>query len=160
MDMSGFGAVFPFLEQAMRTWQDAGTSPEEITAQLHQSRGDDDEPDSLRADGLSFSRVDLAVFPPILDGTVLSGFDPDISIPTPGVLLKTDPAVGGALLERDVARLQASNPQIEVVTVPGAGHLMHGTRTHRAVYLDHLKRFLDRWTTDPPNGATRNLGPS
>ena len=50
-----------------------------------------------------------------------------------------------AFLERGVARLKASNPQIEIITVAGAGHLMHGTHAHRSVYLDHLRRIIDRW---------------
>lgn len=153
MEVSGFGAGFPIFEQSVRAWQDAGASPEAIAAELRQTRGDGDEPDAASAGGYSFSHVDLDLFAPILDATIASGFDADIPIPTPGVLLKTDPAVGGAFLQRDVARLHASNPQIEVVTVPGAGHLMHGTRAHRPVYLDHLRRFLDRWTTEPSIAA-------
>jgi hypothetical protein len=102
--------------------------------------------DSLVADGVALRLVDPTVFEPILDGSIVRGFDADLPIPVPGVLLKTDPGVGGAFLDRDVARLRASNPQIEIITVAGAGHLMHGTHAHRAVYIDHLRRFVDRWT--------------
>jgi hypothetical protein len=115
--------------------------------------GATDEPDSLRADGIAFSRVDPAVFETILDGSIVAGFDPDIPIGVPGVLLKTDPGAGGAFLERDVARLHASNPQIEIVTVTGAGHLMHGARAHRCDYIDHLQQFLDRSSTRAANEA-------
>ena len=82
------------------------------------------------------------MFGPILDASIVAGFDADVPTPVGGVLLKTDPAIGGAFLERDVARLQASNPKIDVITVPGAGHLMHGTVLHRPVYLEHLRKFL------------------
>jgi pimeloyl-ACP methyl ester carboxylesterase len=150
MDISGFGERFPLGEQALRAWRDSAASPEQITAQLAEAFGATDEPDSLRADGIGFSLVDPAVFETILDGSIVSGFDADIPIRVAGVLLKTDPSIGGAFLERDVARLNASNPQIEIITVAGAGHFMHGTRAHRRTYIDHLNGFLNRSSPMPP----------
>jgi pimeloyl-ACP methyl ester carboxylesterase len=144
MEISGFGAGFPVVEQAIRGWQGSGVSAEEIAEQL--AEGSDDTSDSLHADAIAFRSVDPAVFEPILDGSIVTGFDADLPIPVPGVLLTTDPTIGGAFLERDVVRLQASNPQIEIITVAGAGHLMHGSRALRRVYVDHLHQFVDRWT--------------
>jgi len=36
----------------------------------------------------------------------------------------------------------AVSPQIEIVRVPGVGHLIHNSVTHREQYLAELDRFL------------------
>jgi hypothetical protein len=139
MDVSGFGEQFPAGEQALRAWREAGASAEDITAALSEGYGDSDEADSLRADGIAFSLVDLDVFGPILDGSIVAGFDADVPIPVPGVLLDLSAGCWGS--SSVTCSLQASNSTTDIVA-SRAGHLMHGTVAHRRAYLEHLRRFL------------------
>lgn len=145
-----FAVVFPLIRAAIERWQAEGATAEEIAAQLADSpsmsgqgtMGEENWPDAVAAFGIGFHRLDTAVYDPVLDGSSLSQIDAGAPIPVPGVLLQPDRELGAAFFDEHAAALASTSPSIEVVRVPGVGHLIHDSRTQRATYLDELRRFL------------------
>jgi pimeloyl-ACP methyl ester carboxylesterase len=148
-----FAQVFPLIQAAVVRWQTEGTSAEEIAAAMasapslsgQATMGEEVTPDSLAASGTSLSRLDPEVFTPLAAGTSLAGFDPGKPIPAAGMLLQPDRELGAAFYDDHAARLAATSPEIDVVRMRGVGHLIHESITHRAEYLEHLRRFLARY---------------
>lgn len=147
-----FAVVFPLIRAAIERWQAEGASPETIATELAGSpsmsgrgtMGDENWPDALAAFGVGFARLDTGVYDPVFDGSSLSQIDAGAPIPVPGVLLQPDREMGAAFFDEHAAALAATSPSIEIVRVPGVGHLIHDSRAQRATYLDELHRFLAR----------------
>jgi pimeloyl-ACP methyl ester carboxylesterase len=152
-DSTAFASVFPLMQVAIEQWQAADASAEEIATRMaalpsmsgRGSMGDENTPDALAATGYALRLLDPTVFDPVGSGESLGGFDPDVSFAAPGVLLRPDRQLGAAFFEEHAARLTVVDPQIEVVSVPGVGHLIHDSSTHRGDYLTELHRFLGKW---------------
>jgi esterase len=149
-DSTAFATVFPLMQAAIKGWQAEGTAPEQIAAAMaalpsmsgQGTMGDENTPDALAATGTALSLLDPTVFDPVLSGESLGKFDPAVPIPSPGVLLQSDHELGAAFFGDHPARLAAASPQIEIVRMPGVGHLIHDSVTHRDQYLAELDRFL------------------
>jgi len=152
-DATPFAVVFPLMQAAIRDWQADGTSAEQIAAAMaalpsmsgQGAMGDENTPDALAATGTALTLLDPTVFDPVLSGESLGRFDPDVPIPSPGVLLQPDQELGGAFFGDQASRLTAVSPGIEIVRLHGVGHLVHDSVSHRERYLTELDRFLERY---------------
>lgn len=152
-DVTPFAAVFPLMQATIAGWQADGSGAEQIAAAMaaapsmsgQGTMGDENTPEAMASTGVALTLVDPSVFDAVLDGSSLGQFDPEVPIPAPGVLLQPDQELGGAFFADHAARLAAVSPNIEIVRMPGVGHLVHDSRTHRDRYLAELDRFLDRY---------------
>ena len=59
----------------------------------------------------------------------------------PLLLLQADPALGGCLLEEDLALIQAQVPTARRVYFPGAGHGIHAEQTTKVAKV--FQEFID-----------------
>lgn len=152
-DATPFAVVFPLMQAAIKGWQADGASAEQIAAAMaaapsmsgQGTMGDENTPDAMASTGVALTRLDVTVFDPVLTGQSLGQFDPDVPIPAPGVLLQPDRELGAAFFDDHAERLAGVSPRIEIVRMPGVGHLIHDSRTHRDRYLAELDRFLERY---------------
>jgi N-formylmaleamate deformylase len=58
----------------------------------------------------------------------------------PALLISADPALGGIVTDGTAAELQALIPQLEVVTIPEAGHSVRRDQLDR--YMEAVRSFL------------------
>ncbi|KAJ3341209.1 hypothetical protein HDU93_005400 [Gonapodya sp. JEL0774] len=85
--------------------------------------------------------VDVAAWQAALQGRTTSGAEkPPCSVP--GILLRADKNLGPAFQEEDVERFKKIAPNVEIVEVKGAGHLIHASRTSRKVLMSSLEKVL------------------
>ena len=92
---------------------------------------------------LGMLRLDPTVIDAILNCSTLAPVDLSSRVRTPALILAADPGLGAALRAEDIRRLADSHPNVPVVTVNGCGHMIHGSRQHRGLYLEHLNEFLE-----------------
>ncbi len=152
-DSTAFATVFPLMQAAIKTWQAEDASAEQIAATMaalpsmsgQGTMGGENTPDALASTGYALRLLDPSVFDPVGTGESLGSFDPDVAFTAPGILLRPDRALGAAFFEEHAERLGKVDPQLDIVHVPGVGHLIHDSITHRAEYLVQLHRFLDTW---------------
>lgn len=106
--------------------------------------------DSIEADGLlsmagSLLAVDAAVLDPVLSGTINLLLEPDRAFDAPTLIVTADPAEPDAVADPELARHFASiSPATEVVTVAGAGHLIHDEIASRPLFRAAVIEFLGR----------------
>ena len=88
--------------------------------------------ESIEADGLlsmavSLLTVDAAVLDPVSNGTIDLLLDADRGFDPPTLIITADPAKPDAVADPEIARhfAGALPPATEVVTIEGAGHLIH-----------------------------------
>jgi pimeloyl-ACP methyl ester carboxylesterase len=152
-ESTAFATVFPLMQAAIVRWQAEGATAEEIGAAMAAApsmsgvgtMGDENMPDAMTSTGSALHALDPSVFDPVIAGTSVGSFDASVPLDVPGVLLQPDRELGAAFFGDHAARLTAAAPKIDVIEVHGVGHLIHDSRTHRAEYLDQLRRFLDTW---------------
>jgi pimeloyl-ACP methyl ester carboxylesterase len=152
-DATPFAVVFPLIRAAIDQWHADGVDAAGIAAAVagtpsmtgQGTMGEENEPDALAAFGTGFAALDTSVYDPVLDGVALGGFDVARPIAVPGVLLQPDRDLGAAFFDEHAATLAATSPKLEIVRMRGVGHLIHDSRTHRAAYLDEVRRFLDTY---------------
>lgn len=150
-DATPFAVVFPLIRAAIDQWHADGVDAASIAAALavtpsmtgQGTMGDENQPDALAAFGTGFAALDTTVYDPVFNGEALGGYDVDRPIPVPGIVLQPDRELGAAFFDEHAAALAATSPAIEVVRIRGVGHLIHDSRTHRATYVDEVRRFLD-----------------
>ena len=105
---------------------------------------------TIEADGVlsiagSLLAVDPAVLDPIVSGSLDPLLDADRGIVTPTLIVTADPAVPGAICDPVASReLAAKSSAMEVVTIAGAGHLIHDEVGSRAQFRALTLEFLDR----------------
>jgi esterase len=101
-------------------------------------------PDAIEATAASLLLLDATVLDPVLEGRVVTAFDPEQPIPVRTLVLAADPASPDAVVRpEDVDRLALRSPGAEVRVISGAGHLIHNELTHREVVRDAIREFLD-----------------
>ena len=106
--------------------------------------------DSIESDGLlsmagSLLAVDAAVLDPLLNGTIGLLLDPDRGLELPTLIVTADPARPDAVADPDMAHHFASiSPATEVVTIAGAGHLIHDEIASRPTFRATVTEFLAR----------------
>jgi pimeloyl-ACP methyl ester carboxylesterase len=150
LEATPFAEAFRLRQAAVRRWRADGLDAAAISALVAEAPsmtgvgtvGEESMPDALAANGYALSRLDPEVFDPVFDGTSTSDYDCDRPISAPGLLLQSGPTMGAAFFGDHGGRLAKTSPSIKVVPLDGAGHRIHDSRSHRAVYDDHLQRFL------------------
>jgi pimeloyl-ACP methyl ester carboxylesterase len=138
--------MFTALRDAVQGWRDAGLSADEAAARIAAAPGGDQ-----LADGAALVRarsllaMDMGVLDAAIDNTTLADADLEAPVGVPMFVLAGDETTGAAFHARHVERLAASHPDVEVVVVPGASHLIHDETRSRETYLRELAAFVDRF---------------
>jgi pimeloyl-ACP methyl ester carboxylesterase len=102
-------------------------------------------PDGVESMAQSMLDVDATVLDPVLAGTSDPFLDPATPFGVPTVIAAADPAKPDAVATVEGARHYASiSPDVEVVVVDGAGHLIHNERNSRQRFRTLVLEFLDR----------------
>jgi pimeloyl-ACP methyl ester carboxylesterase len=105
---------------------------------------------TIHADGLlsmagSLLAVDPTVLDPVVGGALVPLLDAELGVTTPTLIVTADPAVPGAICDPDAARdLAVRSSATEVVTIAGAGHLIHDEVASRAQFRALTLEFLGR----------------
>jgi pimeloyl-ACP methyl ester carboxylesterase len=103
------------------------------------------EADALLAMAGSLLTVDPAVLDPVLEGDMESLLDLERGIDPPTLIVTADPAKPDAICDPDAAREMAARSRAtEVVTIAGAGHLIHDETASRSRFRAVTLEFLDR----------------
>jgi len=137
--------MFEALRAAVRSWREAGLSADDVAARIAQAPGGDQ-----LADGVALVRarhllaMDMGVLEAAIDNTTLAAADLQAPVGVPVRVLAGDENAGAAFKTRHVERLAASHPEIEVVVVPGASHLIHDEARSRDTYVRELQAFVER----------------
>ncbi len=100
--------------------------------------GDLRDATALRFSAQCLTMLDPDVFPPILDGRWLEGFDIDAILPRitcPALLLQADEALGGMLSDRTAERAASLMPRCTRIRMPQVGHLVHWMQTETTLRL-------------------------
>src|SRR3954447_3899365 len=158
-DRSGYREVFLAVRAAVAAIQAQNSSEGEIVLQLSNMPTPDGSTlgkvaaeDTLRAMALGMLRLDPTVIDAILNCSTLAPVDLSAPVRIPALILAADPGLGAALRAEDIGRLADSHPNVPVITVNGSGHMIHGSRQHRGLYLEHLNEFLESHA--PANDGT------
>jgi pimeloyl-ACP methyl ester carboxylesterase len=102
-------------------------------------------PDGLRSMAGSLLAVDPTVLDPVLEGRIDLLLDPDRGFDAPTLIVTADPAKADAVADPAAAHhFAAISPATEVVTVPGAGHLIHDEIASRDTFRAAVVEFLGR----------------
>lgn len=137
---------FVALRAALETWRADGLSAEAVAERIAGAPGGDqlDEGAALvRARNLL--AMDPGVLDAAIDNTLLADADLRAPVGVPVLVLAGEEAAGAAFLARHVERLAASHPDVEVVVVPGASHLIHDETRSREAYVRALAGFVQRF---------------
>jgi pimeloyl-ACP methyl ester carboxylesterase len=138
--------MFAALRAAVLDWRDAGLSHEEVAARIASAPGGDQ-----LADGAAHVRarnllaMGMGVLDAAIDNTTLEDADLEAPVGVPMVVLAGDEPAGAAFHRRHVERLAASHPDVEVIVVPGASHLIHDETRSRETYARELAAFVQRF---------------
>ena len=100
--------------------------------------GDTRDAVSLRFLAASLNQLDPRVLEPLVTGQWMQGYDePAIfsRIRCPVLLLQADAAMGGMLVDEDVAEFRRCVPDTMHIRLPGVGHMMHWQRTQEVTNL-------------------------
>ena len=102
-------------------------------------------PDALEALAAALIDVDATVLDPVLAGALPPWTHPDRPFAVPGLLFAGDPTLPDtAARPAAVDHVAGLSPELEVLTVDGAGHLIHDGVESRATFRDATIAFLDR----------------
>lgn len=102
-------------------------------------------PDGIEAMALSMLDVDASVLDPVIAGTSDPFLDPATPFGVPTVIVAADPVKPDAVATVDGARHYASiSPDVQVVVIDGAGHLIHNERDGRERFRTVVMDALDR----------------
>jgi pimeloyl-ACP methyl ester carboxylesterase len=99
--------------------------------------------DALLSLAYGHLHMDPEVLTGAADGTTLAGTDTSGRVDAPTVILAADEALMPAFSPAHEQRLAQTHPDVEVVRVARAGHLIHDGRASRDTYVKHLAAFLD-----------------
>jgi pimeloyl-ACP methyl ester carboxylesterase len=103
-------------------------------------------PDALAGIAAGLLELDVSVLDPLLAGQVEPAFDPSRPIPTPTLIIAADPASPDCVARPDdLDRARSNSPSLEVLTVAGAGHLVHDELEHRDELAALIRTFLARF---------------
>ena len=106
--------------------------------------------EKLHADGIStmagsLLEADASVLDPVLSGTIEAFLDPALPFGVPSLILAADPSKPDAVANPAAARHYAEkSPDVDVVIVEGAGHLIHDEVGSREFLRTAVLAFLDR----------------
>lgn len=100
--------------------------------------GDTRDAVSLRFQAASLNQLDPRILTPLVGGQWMQGYDePSIfaRIRCPVLLIQADAAMGGMLVDEDVAEFRRHVPETLHIRLPGVGHMMHWQRTQEITNL-------------------------
>jgi pimeloyl-ACP methyl ester carboxylesterase len=138
--------MFAALRAAVVGWREAGLTADGVGARIAAAPGGDQLADGVaRVRAQNLLSMDMGVLEAAIDNTTLEGADLDAPVDVPMLILAGEEAAGSAFHARHVSRLAASHPQVEVVVVPGASHLIHDETRSRATYSRELAAFVARF---------------
>lgn len=81
----------------------------------------------------------------VFDGTMAPVFDPDQTLPVPGIVLAGDPASPDTIVRPAILdSLSRHSPELERRVVTGAGHMIHDSLAHRDAVLTAVEDLLAR----------------
>jgi len=146
----GLLAAFQMLRQMVPMIQQSGMTVAALTETLAAApgasgapMGDSMQPDALTAMASALLQLDATVLDPVLDASMTTAYDPQATIPVPGVVLAGDSAQPDTIVRAgEIALLAQHSPHIEVRVVAGAGHLIHDSLSFRATELAAVQEFL------------------
>ncbi len=102
-------------------------------------------PDAIDQMAGSMLAVDASVLDPVLEGTIPSFLDADGPFGVPTLIVCADPAKPDAVANPAVAAHFAEiSPSTAVLTIAGAGHLVHDELASRDAFRTAVVDFLDR----------------
>jgi pimeloyl-ACP methyl ester carboxylesterase len=94
--------------------------------------------------GYALLAMDMEVLDATIDNSIIADADVQAPVGVPVLILAGDEAAGAAFHTRHAARLAVSHPDVEVVVVPGASHLIHHEQRSRDAYVRELAAFVER----------------
>jgi pimeloyl-ACP methyl ester carboxylesterase len=139
MEGNSLSEAFALMRQSIPMMQEQNIPVEQLCGVLGMMPGATGAPmgevlapDALTAMAISLLHVDATVLDPVLDRSMRMSFDPNASIPVPGIVVAGDQAQPDTIVRQpQLDRLAATSPHLEVRVVAGAGHLIHDSVTHR-----------------------------
>ena len=142
--------AFQLIRQGVPRLQQSGMSVEQLTGIVAAgprpaggTLGDTMYPDAIRAMAVAMLQLDATVLDPVLDGSMITSFDPAATIPVPATVLAADAASPDAVVRAiDIERLAQYSPHVAVRMLAGAGHLIHDSLAHRNTLRDALLALL------------------
>lgn len=103
------------------------------------------EPDGLTAMAAAMLAVDATVLDPVLHDTIVDAVSPTAPFAVPALLVAGDPAQPDTVARpRAIAHHADLSPALEVVTVAGAGHMIHDGAATRPTFAAAALDFLGR----------------
>jgi esterase len=147
-----FRELFQVRRAEAASYQEAALSEEEVAERIGATVwGPPGAPtfreiahdDAVAAMGFGHRRMDVGVIDAAIDRTALVETDTTSPVEPPVTILAADDALGAAFTSADAERLARTHPSVEVIRIPDCGHGIHDERRHRAVFAEHLRRFLD-----------------
>ena len=132
--------MFTAVRAALAGWREAGFSAGEIAARIAAAPGGERLPaggPDIRAGALL--SMDVGVLDAVIDGSALAAADVR-AVAVPVRILAADEAAGTAFPARHEARLATSHPEVEVLRVAGATHLIHDETATRETYQQSWRR--------------------
>ena len=147
--------MFRLMRQSIPGVQAAGMSVEAVASFLGsvptatgETMGESIEADGLLSMAGSLLTVDAAVLDPVLNGTIDLLLDPHRAFDAPTLIVTADPAKPDAVADPEIAEhFAAISTATEVVTIEGAGHLIHDEIASRPKFRAAVMEFLDRVAT-------------
>ncbi len=152
MEGNALRDVFALMRQSVPMLQASGATPEALAPMLAAGPatsggtfGELLHADALTAMATGMLQMDAAVLDPVLDGSMVTAFDPRRDDPRPAIVLAGDPEKPDTIVRAaQIADLAAASPDADVRVVSGAGHLIHDEAAHRQVVLDAVLEMLGR----------------
>jgi len=145
--------VFPLLRDRAIEWRRAGVDAAAAAEQVAAApfgpdpslrMGDVLLDDAVLAQADAQLRMDPEVLTGAADRSTLADTDTSGPVSVPVLVLAADDALGAAFPSAHERRLARTHPDVAVVRVAGAGHLIHDGRASRDTYVRHLAEFLRR----------------
>lgn len=142
--------AFKMMRQMIPQIQESGVSTPEFSQMLTTTPSPSGETfgELLIADGVEsmaygMLHVDATVLDGVVNGTMVPAFDPNAPINVPVTAVAADPASPDAVTQpSDLDKLRSMSPEVEAVTIAGAGHLIHDAHGTREPFWHVVERFL------------------
>ena len=144
--------AFRLMRESIPMMQSTGVTPDQLAQILATTPsptgatfGEILLPDGVHTMAVGMLKVDATVLDGVLDGTIVPTFEFDQPITVPVTAVAADPAMPDAVMRpADLDRLTAESPDVETVTMTGAGHMVHDSVSARDRFRDTVERFLAR----------------
>lgn len=141
---------FRIMRQTLPGIQSAGMAADAVAGLLAaapsasgRTLGESIHPDGLVSMARAMLAVDPTVLDPVLEGSIDLLLDAERGFAPPTLIVAADPAQPVAVCDQAVAaRLAEVSPATEVLTIAGAGHLIHDEIASRDTFRSAVLGFL------------------